>query len=183
MMSNETLEFHYGKHHKGYVDKLNKLIAGTEYEEMSLVDIVKRASGPIFNNAAQVWNHTFFWECMAPKGSKLTGDLLSAIERDFGTQDKFVEEFKKQGAEIFGSGWVWLVRNHDGKLSIEKTSNADNPLRMNKQPLLVCDVWEHAYYIDYRNDRAKFLDAFGKIANWEFAARNFEAKYKIESAA
>lgn len=183
LMSKETLEFHYGKHHKTYVDKLNELIVGTEFEDMSLVDIVKRATGPIFNNGAQAWNHSFFWDCLTPSGSSIDGELRNAIDRDFGSLQNFFAEFNKQAVELFGSGWIWLVRNEQNKLLIETTSNADNPMRDGRQPLLVCDLWEHAYYVDYRNERAKFLDAFSKIVNWGFVARNFSSNGQLKAAA
>lgn len=179
-MSKETLEFHHGKHHKGYVEKLNKLIKGTEFEKLSLEGIIAKANGSIFNNAAQAWNHAFFWKCLTPTKSKISGELLSAIERDFGSVEKFMGEFKDKALEVFGSGWLWLV--HDDaldKLLIISTSNADTPLRSMQQPIFTCDLWEHAYYIDYRNERAKFVDAFFSISNWDFAAKNFSLLAKV----
>ena len=172
-ISAETLEYHYGKHHKTYVDNLNKLIVSTEFEKSSLEDIVKRASGGIFNNAAQVWNHTFYWNSLSPQGGGPTGDLAQAITKTFGSFDQFKEKFTSAAVTFFGSGWAWLVKTPDGSLAIESASNAGNPMRDGKKPLLTCDVWEHAYYIDYRNARAKYVEAFWKLVNWGFVARNF----------
>jgi Fe-Mn family superoxide dismutase len=168
-ISKETLDFHYGKHHAAYVANLNKLIPGTPYENLSLEEIIKKSGkGPIFNNAAQVWNHTFFWNCLSPKGGGEPGDkLAAAIQENFGGFAKFKEEFTKAAVTLFGSGWAWLVRNGDGKLQIVQTSNAGNPITEGKTPLLTCDVWEHAYYIDYRNKRPDFVEAFWKIVNWK----------------
>ena len=165
----ETLEFHYGKHHKTYVDKLNGMVPGTEFENASLEEIVKKSSGGIFNNAAQVWNHTFYWNCLAPKaGGEPTGTLKSKIDQTFGSFDQFKEQFTQAALNQFGSGWAWLVQNADGTLSITSTSNADTPLKEGKTPLMTCDVWEHAYYIDYRNARPKYLEAFWQLVNWKF---------------
>jgi len=176
-ISAETLEYHFGKHHKAYVDNLNKLIPGTEFENLSLEDIVKKASGGIYNNAAQVWNHTFYWNCLSPEGGGTpTGDLASAINKTFGSFEQFQEKFASTSTTLFGSGWAWLVKNPDGTLAIEQASNAGNPLRDGKKPLLTCDVWEHAYYIDYRNGRAKYIEAFWKLVNWEFVAQNLAQK-------
>ena len=173
-ISKETLEYHYGKHHMTYVTNLNNLVKDTEFANKSLEDIIMTAKGPIFNNAAQIWNHTFYWHSMSPNGGgKPTGKLLAAIERDFGSFDKFKEDFSKITIGTFGSGWGWLVKDADGKLSVVSTSNAGTPLTEGKTPLLTCDVWEHAYYIDYRNLRAKYVDAFWALVNWEFAAKNF----------
>jgi len=179
-MSAETLEFHHDKHHATYVNKLNELIKGTEYEDMDLVDIVKKSEGPTFNNAAQVWNHTFFWNSLSPQGGgKPSGELASAIDQAFGSFDAFKEKFATAAAGNFGSGWTWLIKKTDGSLDILNTSNAGTPIKENGQALLTCDVWEHAYYIDYRNARPKYLEAFWNIANWDFAAENlsgFDAK-------
>jgi Fe-Mn family superoxide dismutase len=176
-ISPETLEYHYGKHHKAYVDNLNKLIPGTEFENLSLEDIIKGASGGIFNNAAQIWNHTFYWNCLSPKGGGIPGgDLEKAITQTFGSFDDFKEKFLNAAVTLFGSGWAWLVKNPEGSLAIESTSNAGNPLKDGKQPLLTCDVWEHAYYIDYRNARAKYLEAFWEIINWNFVNQNLIQK-------
>jgi Fe-Mn family superoxide dismutase len=172
-ISVETLEYHYGKHHKAYIDNLNKLIPGTEFEGSTLEDMVKKATGGIFNNAAQVWNHTFYWNCLSPKGGgEPTGALSLAITRNFGSYTEFKEKFNTTAVTLFGSGWAWLVKNADGGLTIESTSNAGNPYREGKTPLLTCDVWEHAYYIDYRNARAKYLEAFWKLVNWDFVESN-----------
>lgn len=172
-MSRETLEYHHDKHHKTYVDNLNKLVPGTEFEKMDLESIIKKSSGPVFNNAAQIWNHTFFWNCLSPSGGgQPTGAVADAIARDFGSFDAFKEKFSEASIKQFGSGWGWLVKNKEGRLEITSTSNAGVPLTEGKTPLLTCDVWEHAYYIDYRNRRPDFLAAFWKLVNWEFVARN-----------
>jgi Fe-Mn family superoxide dismutase len=172
-MSAETLEYHYGKHHQTYVDNLNKLIAGTEFESLPLEDIVKRSSGGVFNNAAQVWNHTFFWNCLSPNGGGAPGGKLAeSIDKAFGSFDQFRERFTQTAVTTFGSGWAWLVKNADGSLDIVSTSNAGTPMTDGRQALLTCDVWEHAYYIDYRNARAKFLENFWNIVNWDFVSKN-----------
>jgi superoxide dismutase, Fe-Mn family len=174
-ISAETLEYHYGKHHATYVANLNKAIPGTEFENMSLEDIVKKASGGIFNNAAQTWNHTFYWNSLAPKGGgEPSGALADAIKKSFGSFAAFKEKFAATAVGTFGSGWAWLVKNADGTLAIESTSNAATPLKEGKKALLTCDVWEHAYYIDYRNARAAYVEAFWKILNWRFAEENFK---------
>ena len=173
-ISKETLDFHYGKHHQTYVTNLNNLIKGTEFADMSLEDIIKKASGGIFNNAAQVWNHTFYWNGLSPNaGGQPSGNLANAINSTFGSFDKFKEEFTKTAVTTFGSGWAWLVKNADGSLALVSTSNAANPMTSGQTPLLTCDVWEHAYYIDYRNARPKYLEAFWKLVNWDFVAKNF----------
>jgi len=167
-MSAETLEYHYGKHHQAYVTNLNNLIKGTEFENLSLEEIIKKSSGGIFNNSAQVWNHTFFWNCMAPNaGGAPTGAVADAINAKWGSFDKFKEEFQKSAVGNFGSGWTWLVQK-DGGVDIVNTSNAGTPLTTTDKPLLTCDVWEHAYYIDYRNARPKFVEGFWNLVNWEF---------------
>jgi superoxide dismutase, Fe-Mn family len=172
-LSPETLEFHHGKHHAAYVNNLNKLTEGSDWSGKTLEAIIKGAEGGIFNNAAQVWNHTFYWNCLKPQGGgEPNGALLETMTKQFGSVASFKEAFTKAAMTRFGSGWAWLVREADGKLSIESTGNADNPMRAGKKPVLTCDVWEHAYYIDYRNDRAKYLDNFWKMVNWEFAAGN-----------
>ena len=174
-ISAETLEYHYGKHHATYVTNLNKLISGTELAEISLEDIVKKASGGIFNNAAQVWNHTFYWNCLSPKGGgEPSGALADAIKKSFGSFATFKEKLTNAAVTQFGSGWAWLVKNADGSLGIEQTSNAATPLRDGKQALLTVDVWEHAYYIDYRNARPTYVEAFWKLVNWDFAAANLK---------
>jgi len=173
-MSVETLEFHYGKHHQTYVTNLNKLIPGTEFAELPLEDIVRKSTGGIFNNAAQIWNHTFFWNSLSPNGGGApTGPLADAITAKWGSVDKFKEAFAAAAVGTFGSGWAWLVKKADGSLDIVSTSNAATPLTTDSKPLLTIDVWEHAYYIDYRNARPKFVEAFWNIVNWQFAAKNF----------
>jgi Fe-Mn family superoxide dismutase len=173
-ISAETLEFHHGKHHKTYVDNLNKLIPGTEFENLSLEDIVRKSSGGIFNNAAQIWNHTFYWNCLAPNaGGKPSGALAAAIDTAFGSFDAFKEKFSQTAITTFGSGWGWLVKNAAGGLELVSTSNAGCPLTAGQTPLLTCDVWEHAYYIDYRNARPKYVESFWNLVNWDFVARNF----------
>ncbi len=174
-MSKETLEFHYGKHHMTYVTNLNNLIQGTEFANASLEDIIMKAQGGLFNNAAQIWNHTFFWNCLAPKaGGQPKGALAEAIKQKFGSFDEFKAQFSQKAITTFGSGWAWLVRNKDGSLSIESTSNAATPMTSGQKALLTCDVWEHAYYIDYRNARAKFVENFWNLVNWRFVEANFE---------
>ena len=171
-MSRETLEFHYGKHHKTYVDKANGLLPGTEFENMSLEDIIRKSSGGIFNNVAQIWNHTFFWSCLTPGGSEPSEALQARLNEAFGSVDAFKEKFTTTAINTFGSGWAWLVKTADGKLNVVSTSNAGNPLTDGHTPLLTCDVWEHAYYIDHRNARPKFLEAFWSLVNWDFVERN-----------
>lgn len=172
-ISKETLEYHYGKHHQSYVTNLNNLVAGTEFESASLEDVVKKSSGGIFNNAAQIWNHTFYWNSLSPNGGgEPSGALLDAINAKWGSVDGFKEAFNKSAAGNFGSGWTWLVKKADGTVDIVNTSNAATPLTTSDVPLLTCDVWEHAYYIDYRNARPKYLESFWAIVNWDFAAAN-----------
>ena len=175
-MSKETLEYHYGKHHKAYVDKTNQLIQGTKFEESPLEYIVKHADkGTLFNQAAQAWNHAFFWKCLGPdRGGRPDAGLLQAIEKAFGGFDAFQKTFGEKAAGLFGSGWVWLVKNPDGGVDVVQTANGDTPLTGDSVPLIACDVWEHAYYIDHRNDRAKYVKAYWDLANWDFAAENFE---------
>jgi Fe-Mn family superoxide dismutase len=174
-ISKETLEFHYGKHHQTYVTNLNNLIKGTEFENLSLEDIVRKSSGGMFNNAAQVWNHTFYWFCLSPKGGgQPSGALADAINKKFGSFDEFKKQFTQTAVTTFGSGWAWLVKNADGSLELVSTSNAQTPLtQAGKTPLLTCDVWEHAYYVDYRNRRPDYVAAFWNLVNWEFVAKNF----------
>ncbi len=168
-ISAETIDFHYGKHHQAYVTNLNNQIAGTEFESMDLESIIKKATGGMFNNAAQVWNHTFYWNCLAPDaGGEPQGRLADAINKSFGSFAKFKEEFTKTSVGTFGSGWGWLVQRPDGDLALVSTSNAATPLTGNDRALLTCDVWEHAYYIDYRNARPKYLEAFWGLVNWKF---------------
>ena len=173
-ISAETLEFHYGKHHKAYVDNLNNLIKGTEFENASLEEIVKKSSGGIFNNAAQVWNHTFYWNSMKPNGGGApTGALADAINAKWGSFDAFKEAFSKCAVTTFGSGWAWLVKTPSGELDLVSTSNAATPLTTDNKALLTCDVWEHAYYLDYRNARPKYVESFWNLVNWDFVAANF----------
>ncbi|WP_342120544.1 superoxide dismutase [Fe] [Pseudoduganella sp. OTU4001] len=173
-ISKETLEFHYGKHHQAYVTNLNNLIKGTEFENLSLEEIVKKSSGGVFNNAAQVWNHTFYWNCMAPNaGGAPTGAVADAINAKFGSFDNFKAEFTKSCVGNFGSGWTWLVKKADGSVEIVNTSNATTPLTGADKPLLTCDVWEHAYYVDYRNARPKYVEIFWNLVNWDFVAKQF----------
>ncbi|MDQ1266794.1 MAG: superoxide dismutase, Fe-Mn family [Bacteroidota bacterium] len=172
-ISEETLDFHYGKHHAAYVNNLNNLVAGTEFEGKPLEEIIKKSSGGIFNNAAQTWNHTFFWNSLSPNGGGApTGNVLDAINSSFGSFDAFKEQFSKAATTLFGAGWTWLAKNADGKLEIVSMSNAGNPLTEGKSPILTIDVWEHAYYIDYRNARPKFIEHFWELVNWEHAVKN-----------
>lgn len=174
-ISRETLEYHYGKHHKAYVDNLNNLIENTEFVGKDLEYIVQHSQGPIFNNAAQIWNHTFYWNSLSPQGGKLpAGPLAATIEKTFGSFDAFKEQFTKTAIGTFGSGWAWLVKKADGSLEIQSTSNAQTPLTQSGiKALLTCDVWEHAYYIDYRNARPKYLENFWALVNWDFVEKNF----------
>ena len=184
-ISKETLEFHYGKHHQTYVDNLNKLVKGTETEKFSLEEIIlKTYQNPqqagIYNNAAQVWNHTFYWKSMKKNGGGVIpqGDFKKQIEKDFGSVEKFTEKLKEAASTQFGSGWAWIVWNKgngNGKIEVVKTSNAENPMNVGLTPLLTIDVWEHAYYIDYRNKRVAYIDVFvEKLINWNFAEENFK---------
>lgn len=173
VISKETLEYHHGKHHQAYVTNLNKLIVGTEFEDMPLEEIIQKSSGGIFNNAAQVFNHTFYWHCLSPDGGgKPEGALAEAIDEAFGSFKAFKEKFSATAVGTFGSGWAWLVKDQDGKLEIVSTGNAGTPLTEGKKPLLTCDVWEHAYYIDYRNARPAYVDKFWDLVNWDFVAGN-----------
>ncbi len=174
VISAETLDYHYGKHHQTYVTNLNNLVPGTEYENSTLEEIIRAADGGIFNNAAQVWNHTFYWNCLSPNGGgEPSGPLADAITKRFGSFDAFRDVFSKSAATNFGSGWTWLVKNAGGELDVVNTSNAGNPMTDGLTPLLTIDVWEHAYYIDYRNARPQYLDEIWKIINWDFVAANF----------
>lgn len=174
-ISQETLEYHYGKHHQTYVNNLNKLIADTEFESMTLEEIIKKAKGGIFNNAAQVWNHTFYWNCLSPNGGKEpTGKLADAIKKNFGSFSEFKEQFTQTAVSTFGSGWAWLVQENSGTLKIISTSNAGTPMTEGLTALFTCDVWEHAYYIDYRNVRPDYLAAFWSLAHWDFVSRNLK---------
>ena len=172
-ISKETLEFHYGKHHQTYVTNLNNLIKGTEFESSTLEDIVRRSSGGVFNNAAQVWNHTFYWNGLAPNAGGLpSGALAKAIDAKWGRFDAFKDAFTKSAIGNFGSSWTWLVKKPDGSLDIVNTSNAANPVTTQDKPLLTCDLWEHAYYIDHRNRRPDYLNGFWALVNWDFVAKN-----------
>jgi len=172
-ISQETLEYHYGKHHQAYVTNLNKAIEGTELASLSLEDVIRKSSGGVFNNAAQVWNHTFYWNSLSPKGGgEPSGALRQAIEAKWGSVDAFKAAFTQSAAGNFGSGWTWLVKKTDGTLDIVNTSNAGTIVNTDDKALLTCDVWEHAYYIDYRNARPKYLENFWSLVNWDFAAAN-----------
>lgn len=177
-ISAETVSYHYGKHHAGYVNKLNTLIEGTEHDGKSLEYLVKYADGTIFNNAAQIYNHDFYWHCLSDTPHPPSIELFDLIKRDFGSMEAFKETFLMTAAGLFGSGWVWLVISNESTLSIEKTSNADTPIRHGHIPLLTCDVWEHAYYIDYRNGRPDYLENWWKLVNWEFVSGNL---YKVKN--
>ena len=173
-ISKETLEFHYGKHHQAYVTNLNNLIKGTEFENLDLEAIVRKSSGGVFNNAAQIWNHTFYWNSLSPKGGgEPSGALAAAINAKWGSFAAFKDAFTKSAIGNFGSSWTWLVKKADGSLDIVNTSNAATPITGADKPLVTCDLWEHAYYIDYRNRRPDYLGAFWNLVNWDFAARNF----------
>lgn len=173
-ISEKTIEFHYGKHHKAYVEKTNDLIQGTEFENASLEEIIKNAEGGIFNNGAQIWNHTFYFNQFNPDGQKEPqGELKAAIDKKFGTFDAFKKEFSTKAATIFGSGWAWLVKGNNSELEIVQASNAMNPLRDGKTPLLTCDVWEHAYYLDKQNARPNYIEDFWKIVDWKVISDRF----------
>ena len=173
-ISEETLDYHYGKHHNTYVVKLNGLVEGTPLESKSLEEIIKTSEGGIFNNAAQIWNHTFYWNGLSPNGGGAPeGELAEAINKAFGSFEEFVAQFNDKAVNNFGSSWTWLVKNPDGSVEIVNTSNAGTPLTTEQKPLLTCDLWEHAYYIDYRNVRPDYLKAFWALVNWDFAAKNF----------
>ena len=172
-LSAETLDYHHGKHHNAYVGKLNELLDGDS--SRSLEELIKTTDGGVFNNAAQVWNHTFYWNCLSPQGGgDPTGEIAGAIAKSFGSWEAFKEKFTNAAVTLFGSGWAWLVKNTDGSLSIEAASNAGTPLKDGKKALLTCDVWEHAYYIDYRNARAKYVEAFWNLVNWDSVAANLK---------
>lgn len=177
-ISEETLNYHYDKHHAGYVKKLNNLLKDdSAFADNTLEEIISTAKpGPLFNNAAQVWNHTFYWNSMTPDKTRPQASLIEAIEKSFGSIDKLKKTFSEAATGQFGSGWAWLVKDNNNEVRVLTTKDADTPIRSGIVPLLVCDVWEHAYYLDYQNERAKYIDAFWNVVNWEFAARNFEAK-------
>jgi superoxide dismutase, Fe-Mn family len=173
-ISKETLEYHYGKHHQTYVTNLNNLIKGTEFEVLSLEDIIRKSNGGIFNNAAQIWNHTFYWYCLTPNGDgEPSGKLMEAIIAKWGSFAEFKKLFTQLCLTTFGSGWGWLVKTPNGELELVSTSNAATPLTTNNKALLTCDVWEHAYYIDYRNSRPNYMEAFWQLVNWDFVTHNF----------
>ena len=172
-ISQETLEFHHGKHHATYVTKLNAALPGTEFENMNLEEIIKKSSGPVFNNAAQIWNHTFYWNCLSPNGGgEPTNAVADAINKTFGSFAEFQAKFNDKAVNNFGSSWTWLVKNSDGSLEIVNTSNAGTPITNKQTALLTVDLWEHAYYIDFRNARPNYLAAFWKLVNWDFVAEN-----------
>ena len=173
-ISQETLEYHYGKHHQAYVTNLNNLVPGTEFENASLEEIIEKSSGGIFNNGAQVWNHTFYWNCLSPNGGGEPGGALAeAINKAFGSFEEFKKQFSTSAATNFGCGWTWLVKGSDGGLEIVNTTGAGNPMTDGKTPLLTVDVWEHAYYIDYRNARPGYLEKIWNIINWDFVSANY----------
>ncbi|HNW57187.1 MAG TPA: superoxide dismutase [Bacteroidales bacterium] len=173
-ISEETLDYHYGKHHQTYVNNLNGLVPGTEFDKSDLETIIRKAEGGIYNNAAQVWNHTFYFESFSPSGAKIpAGILADAINNSFGSFDSFKELFTKAASTLFGSGWAWLVKNEDGTLQIIQESNAGNPLRKGLKPVMTCDVWEHAYYIDYRNKRPDYLKSFWEILDWDIISKRY----------
>lgn len=172
-ISKETLDYHYNKHHQTYLNNLNKLIVDSTFANLSLEELVLQATGPILNNAAQVWNHSFYWHCLSPQQTTISSTLSSALTKYFGSVAQFKQQFTQAAITVFGSGWAWLVKNHNGDLAIVQTSNAGNPMQQQQQALLTCDVWEHAYYIDYRNDRAKYAAQFWNVLNWDFVAANF----------
>ena len=175
VISAETIDYHYGKHHKAYVDNLNKMIEGTEFAGMALEDIIRKSQGAMFNNAAQAWNHTFYWNCLKPNGGgEPSGKLADAIKAGFGDFAKFKEQFGDTAVKTFGSGWAWIVQRPDGALAVVSTPNAATPLTGEDTPLLTCDVWEHAYYIDYRNARPKYVESFWSLVNWDFVASNMK---------
>jgi len=181
-ISQETLEYHYGKHHAAYVNKLNDAVKDTEFANKSLEEIVKSASGPIFNNAAQAWNHAFYWQCLCPPGAAPTGEVLDVINRKYRSLESFETEFSTTAINHFGSGWTWLVLDQEGRLAITTTHDADTPLRHGQTPLLTCDVWEHAYYVDYRNARPDYLKAFWRVVNWQFVNEQFMQASRQQAA-
>jgi Fe-Mn family superoxide dismutase len=188
-ISRETLDYHYGKHHRAYVNKLNELVKGTDYENGSLEAVIRATrpapgrSSPVYNNAAQAWNHAFYWQCLTPQDTSPDPRLRDALSAVFGSLDDFQQRFSRAAVGTFGSGWTWLVTSNDGGLEIVSTGNADNPLTEDRLPLLTCDVWEHAYYLDYRNARAEYLDAFWKVINWDFVAARYGQLYESMNAA
>lgn len=179
-LSSETLEYHYGRHHRKYVDTFNQLVAGTEYSDMALEEIIRHMDGKIFNNAAQIWNHTFYWYGFSPEGrGRPATDVESLLREAFGSFDAFKNKFNTHCMELFGSGWVWLVMDKQGSFEIEIGKDAENPLRDEKTPILTCDMWEHAYYIDYRNDKQEYLDAFWQLVDWDTVARRITGESRV----
>ena len=173
-ISKKTLEFHYGKHHQAYVNNLNKLTRGTKFENKTLKDIIKEAEGGIYNNGAQVWNHTFYFESFSSEGGgEPAGELMEAINKSFGSFSEFKEKFTNAAATLFGSGWVWLIKDNNGKLDVIQESNAGNPIRNGLKPILTCDVWEHAYYLDYQNKRPDYIEAFWNLINWDIIGKRY----------
>lgn len=178
-LSEEQLQYHYGKHHAAYFKNLNDLVAGKPEADMPLREVVVSSRGPVFNNAAQAWNHSFYWDCMSPQGGgEPKGELAAAIVRDFGSFEAFRKAMSEAAVKLFGSGWAWLAADKDGKLEIMSLGNADTPLKYGKEPLLTIDVWEHAYYVDYRNERARYVEEFWKYVNWDFVSKCFAAAKK-----
>ncbi len=179
-LSKETLEYHYGKHHKAYVEKLNGFVQGTNYEKMPLEEVViqsrEKKEMKIFNNAAQHWNHSFYWNCLTPQTVEIPANVTEAIKQGFGSVERFEEQFKTKTTNLFGSGWSWLAQNDSGKLEIVETKDGENLLGTSYKPIMTCDVWEHAYYIDFRNARPKYVQTFWKLINWEFVQKNIESK-------
>lgn len=177
-ISRATLELHHGRHHRAYVARLNALVAGSPLNGQPLEVLVRKADGALFNNAAQAWNHAFYWNCLTPqRGLSPSGELAQVIQRDFGSLDHFLEAFRASAVAKFGSGWTWLAAGTDGRLAVENTDDADTPLRSGRVPLLTCDVWEHAYYLDYQNERPRYVDAFLQLVNWPFVARNLATAF------
>jgi Fe-Mn family superoxide dismutase len=181
-ISRETLKYHHGKHHRAYVTKANELVEGTRFKDATLEEIAANATGALYNNAAQAWNHAFYWRCLAPDGGgKPAGEIARVISSAFGSFDAFQVQFTRAAEGQFGSGWAWLVKHKHGALEVVSTANADTPLRFGGRPLLTCDVWEHAYYIDYRNSRADYIKAFWSLVNWEFVARNWAETPRVST--
>lgn len=181
-LSRETLRFHHGKHHKAYVDKANELIKGTRFATMKVEEIIRKSSGKIFNNVSQAWNHAFFWQCLTPRQTPPERKLTEMLDDQFGSLEQFKKKFTEAGVEVFGSGWVWLARKKEGSLVISARQGAGNPLTSGQQPLLVCDVWEHAYYLDYRNARLEYLEHYWRLVNWTFVEQNLGKEFRVASA-
>jgi Fe-Mn family superoxide dismutase len=182
-ISAETIEYHHGKHHAAYVNKYNELIKGTDYDGMPLLEVIRKASGPVFNNGAQAFNHDFYWKCLSPEKTEPFEELKQAIDEAFGSMEQFKEAFTQSAVTLFGSGWTWLIIDTDGKLAIENGSNAETPVRTEgKHPLLTCDVWEHAYYIDTRNARPEYVKNFWNLVNWHFVSENYKQKCMVSKS-